>query len=115
MIQDIQRHLDTKQPHKSFHSDVKLKIVPFDAEEKSSQNVTSSGDFENVTESVKNADTEVSTAKHSIHHKHRHQHTTEGYTAATPGRTKLYNIEDEEKQLNNNSIPDTCYCVPHSS
>lgn len=120
-LQDIRRHLDKKQPSKLLHNDVKLKpnFVEDDSTSKSFQNFTTTESyFENSTgESTKHTDVDITTSKQILSgHKHRHQHTTEGYrNPSSAARTKLHTVEDDEKHLNNNSIPDTCYCVPHSS
>lgn len=115
-MQDIQRHLDRKQPSRSFHNDVRLKAyIDDNLAGNPLQNLTLvTESYDNVTTEVYKYD-DVTTRRH-FGHRHRHQHTTESLrNPVSVTRTKLHNVEDDEKHLTNNSIPDTCYCVPHSS
>lgn len=110
IFQGIQRHLDAKQPLKILRNEIKLKSSS--ADELALTLLTDSFADNVTTESIKNADWDGTTK----HHKHRHQHSTEMYKNLSSSRTKLHSVqEDEEKHLAYNSIPDTCYCVPHSS
>ncbi|XP_065226063.1 extracellular sulfatase SULF-1 homolog [Planococcus citri] len=111
-LKDIQRHLDAKQPSlKILRNEIKLKSSSTD---NLSLTLLTDSVLENVTtESSRTTADWDGTTKH---HKHRHQHSTEMYKNLSSSRTKLHSVPEEvDKHLAFNSIPDTCYCVPHSS